>query len=126
MYGARVQPQTLFFKAATGKALTMVRAGLAFTNCILPKISFWQALVAGFTRVLIRQRPGKVKTPVDLTSLAAVSARLAMILPATFCLISNSVARLAAMAPLVMGLPAVFMAFMGAILWRAEKCRVSE
>ena len=54
---ARAQPQTLFFKAATGNALTMVRAGLAFTVCILPKISFWQAFVAGLTRVLILQRP---------------------------------------------------------------------
>ena len=57
MREARAQPQTLFFKAATGNALTMVRAGLAFTVCILPKISFWQAFVAGFTRVLILQRP---------------------------------------------------------------------
>ena len=54
---ARAQPQTLFFKAATGNALTMVRAGFAFTVCILPKISFWQAFVAGLTRVLILQRP---------------------------------------------------------------------
>merc|ERR1739848_961661 len=110
---ARWQPQTLCFKAATGKAFTMVRAGLAFTKRISPKISFLQALVAGLTRVLIRQSPGKVKMPFFLTSCAPISARLAMILPATFCLISNSAARLAAMAPFVMAFPALaFMAFM--------------
>merc|ERR1711879_958144 len=119
------QTQTLAFKAATGKAFTMVRAGLAFTKRISPKISFLQALVAGLTRVLIRQSPGKVKMPFFLTSCAPISARLAMILPATFCLSSNWVAMLAAMAPLVMALPVVaaFIAFMGvgAILWKAGK-----
>merc|ERR1712093_248183 len=114
----REQPQTLCFKAATGNAFTIVRAGFAFTKRISPKISFLQALVAGLTRVLIRQRPGKVNIPFFLTSWAPSSARLEMILPATFCLISNSAAKAAAMAPLVMGLPA-FMVFMGAILWSA-------
>merc|ERR1711904_422747 len=107
----RTETQTLCFNAATGNAFTMVRAGFAFTMRISPKISFLQALVAGLTRVLIRQRPGKVKIPFFLTSAAPSSARLEMILPATFCLISNSAAKVAAIAPLVMGLP-VFMAFM--------------
>merc|ERR1712232_1124239 len=76
------KPQTLFFRDATGNAFTMVRAGLAFTVHIFPKISFLQALVAGFWRVLIRQRPGKVKMPFFWTSLAAMAARLPIILPA--------------------------------------------
>merc|ERR1740121_2274445 len=120
----RTQPQTLFFKAATGNAFTMVRAGFAFTVCILPKISFWQAFVAGLTRVLILQRPGKVKTPLALTSLVARSANEAMILPATFCLSSNSSAMVLAMAPLVMALPVPFMTFIGAMAISADEgCR---
>merc|ERR1719337_438700 len=71
------QIQTLCFKAATGNAFTIVRAGFAFTRRISPKISFLQALVAGLTRVLILQRPGKVKMPLFLTSCAPSSARLA-------------------------------------------------
>merc|ERR1719352_2256670 len=118
----RLQHQTLFFKAATGKAFTMVRAGLAFTVHIFPKISFLQALVAGFWRVLIRQRPGKVKMPFFWTSLVAMAAILAIILPAMVALSSHSSAICFAMAPLVKGLPvalfmaAAFIAFMGAML----------
>merc|ERR1740138_573994 len=120
------QPQTLFFKDATGKAFTMVRAGLAFTVHIFPKISFLQALVAGFARVLIRQRPGKVKMPFFWTSLAAMAAMLPIILPAMLALSSHSSAMAAAMPLLVRGLPATrapfmglaaaFIAFMGAML----------
>merc|ERR1719194_46081 len=100
-------------------AFTMVRAGLAFTSCILPKISFLQALVAGFERVLIRQRPGKVKMPFFWTSLVAMAARLAIILPATVAFSSHSSAICFAMAPLVRGLPvaAAFIAFMGAMMY---------
>merc|ERR1719454_2840258 len=121
-YTARLQPQTLFFNAATGNAFTTVRAGLAFTICIFPKISFLQALVAGFMRVLILQRPGKVKMPFFCTSLVAMAARLAIIFPATVALSSHSSATCFAMAPLVRGLPvalfmaAAFIAFMGAML----------
>merc|ERR1740121_3031575 len=113
---ARAQPQTLFFKAATGKAFTIVRAGLAFTVCIFPKISFLHALVAGLWRVLILQRPGKVKMPFFWTSLVAIAAMLAIILPAIVALSSHSSATAFAMRPLVRGLPATlpaFMAFMG-------------
>merc|ERR550537_1892108 len=118
---ARVHPQTLFFKAATGNAFTIVRAGLAFTICIFPKISFLQALVAGFWRVLILQRPGNVKMPFFCTSLVAMAARLAIIFPATVALSSHSSAICLEMAPLVMGLPvAPFIAFMGAMLLSAE------
>merc|ERR1712151_547024 len=86
----RVLSQTLFFKAETGKALTIVLAGLALTSHILPKISFLQAFVAGLTRVLTMTRPGKVNLPVVVTSLVPISARLLMILAATPCLISCS------------------------------------
>merc|ERR1719471_634105 len=68
--------QIVFFKAATGKAFTIVLAGFAFTICILLKISRLPALVAGLTRVLILQTPGIVKTPVFLTSVAATVARV--------------------------------------------------
>merc|ERR550537_284377 len=119
---AQLKSQTLFFNAATGKAFTIVRAGLAFTICIFPKISFLQALVAGFWRVLILQRPGKVKMPFFWTSLVAMAAMLAIILPAIVALSSHSSAICFAMAPLVSGLPvplfiaAAFIAFMGAML----------
>merc|ERR1712227_108106 len=83
--GLRMLPQTLFFKAATGYAFTIVRAGFAFTITNLPKTSLSPALVAGFLRVLTMQKPGKVNLPVDLTSLEAISARLEMIWPATPC-----------------------------------------
>merc|ERR1719456_1326702 len=94
--------QMLFFKAATGYAFTIVRAGLAFTITTLPKTSLSPALVAGLTRVLTMQKPGKVNLPVALTSLDAIPARLEMIWPATVCLISNSPAMLLAIADLVM------------------------
>merc|ERR1719498_571661 len=98
-----------------GYAFTMVRAGFAFTIITLPKTSLSPALVAGLTRVFTMHIPGKVNLPFFLTSLAAMSARLEMILPATFCLSSNSSAMLFERAPLVMALvaPAFFIAFIG-------------
>merc|ERR1712207_10993 len=62
--------QRLSLMALAGNAFTTSRAGLAFTTQILPKISFLPALVAGFVLVLSLQRPGKLKTPVLVTSLA--------------------------------------------------------
>merc|ERR1719169_388675 len=97
----RLQPQTLFFKAATGNAFTIVRAGFAFTICIFPKISLLQALVAGFWRVLILQRPGKVKMPFFWTSFVAIAARLPSILPAMVALSSHSSAMAFARPPLL-------------------------
>merc|ERR1739842_94715 len=88
--------QMLAFRAATGNALTIVFEGLALTMTILPKISLLPALVAGFTRVLIRHRPGMVKTPVFFTSAVAISAGLAMTLPATAFFSSHFVARASA------------------------------
>merc|ERR1719450_1101984 len=60
--------QTLAFRAATGNAFTTFFAGLALTITVLPNISFLPALVAGLVRILRRQRPGTVKTPVFFTS----------------------------------------------------------
>merc|ERR1711924_118609 len=59
---------TAFLRSATGKAFTMVRAGLALTLISLPKATRLPALVAGLWRVLIRQTPGILNLPVDLTS----------------------------------------------------------
>merc|ERR1712141_481229 len=95
----------LFFKALTGKALTMVLAGFAFTICILPNISRFPALVAGFTRVLILQRPGMVKRPAFFTSAVATVARVLRIFAHCDFFTSVPVANASASAPLVIGLP---------------------
>merc|ERR1712232_897124 len=71
-------PQRLSLIALAGNAFTILRAGLAFTTQILPKISRLPALVAGFVLVLSLQRPGNAKTPVLTTSLVANSAKLSM------------------------------------------------
>merc|ERR1712032_948713 len=65
--------QMLCFKAATGKAFTIFRAGFAFTTTTFPKTSLLPALVAGFMRVLILQSPGRVNTPLLFTSLVPTS-----------------------------------------------------
>merc|ERR1740129_1790863 len=75
--------QMLAFRAATGNAFTTFFAGLALMMVILPNISLLPALVAGFMRVLMRQRPGKVKTPDFFTSAVPISARMLMTLLAT-------------------------------------------
>merc|ERR1719433_61955 len=106
--------QNWLFRAATGKALTSVRAGLALTMHTLPKISLLPALVAGFFLVLILQRPGRVKTPDFFTSAVVTSAMLAKALKTSFFLISHEVATASAKAPFVM--TALFIAFaLGAI-----------
>merc|ERR1719440_722062 len=66
-------PQMLSFRALTQYAFTMVRAGLAFTFCILPKIRLVPAFVAGLVFVLIMTSPGIVNLPF-CTSLVATSA----------------------------------------------------
>merc|ERR1719155_203552 len=96
--------QTLAFSAATGKALTTFFAGFAFTMTVLPKISLFPALVAGFMRVLIRHKPGRVKMPVLLTSFVAISASDPMIFRHADFLSSLSAARASAIAPLVIAL----------------------
>merc|ERR1711972_73127 len=70
--------QRLSLMALAGNAFTILRAGLAFTTQILPKISRLPALVAGFVLVLSLQRPGKLNTPVLVTSVVANSAKLSM------------------------------------------------
>merc|ERR1719188_473061 len=104
----------LFFRAATGYAFTIFRAGLAFTITTLPKTSFLPPFVAGFTRVFNLHKPGRANTPVFLTCSVATAARLSMTFAQTDFLSSHSVAKASAIAPLVMGLP-LPAAFMGAI-----------
>merc|ERR1712141_587218 len=93
--------QMLRFKAATGKAFTIVLAGFAFTICILPKISCLPALVAGLTRVLILHRPGRVKTPAFFTSAVATVARVPRSLAHCDFFTSVAVANASASAPFV-------------------------
>merc|ERR1712070_1084929 len=74
--------------AATGKAFTMVLAGLAFTLISWPKAILLPALVAGFLRVLILQRLGIVKILVFFTSVVARVAKLSRSPEHTFVLSS--------------------------------------
>merc|ERR1712207_120105 len=69
--------QMLFFSADTQKALTTVHAGFAFTITTFPKTSLLPALVAGFLRVFIMQRPGMVNLPALFTSFVPTSAAVA-------------------------------------------------
>merc|ERR1719188_1359718 len=108
-----VSPQTLALSAAAGNALTILRAGLAFTTHSFPKISFFPALVAGFTLTLNLQRPGIEKSPVLVTSVVAMLTRLSIALLHTFFFSSHAAAIFSAIAPLVIALGAF--AFMGAI-----------
>merc|ERR1712014_366339 len=55
-------------------------------------------------------------TPVFTTSFVAISAKLSMAFAHTDFLSSHEVASASAIAPLVIGLPAAFMVFMGAIV----------
>merc|ERR1711972_1135440 len=108
--------QTLFFRAAAGKAFTIFRAGFAFTITTLPKTSLLPATVAGFVRVFNLHKPGREKRPVLPTSCVAISAKLAMTFEHTDFFSSHEVASASAIAPLVIALPAV--CFMGAIFLR--------
>merc|ERR1719408_127840 len=60
--------------------------------------------------------------PVDPTSFVAISAKLSMNFEHTDFFSSHDVASASAMAPLDIGLPAVFIVFMGAIVLREAKC----
>merc|ERR1719347_206546 len=86
---------TDFLRAATGNALTMVRAGLALTITTLPNTSRLPAFVAGFKRVFTMQTPGMVNLPF-LTSWAATSARAPRALTAWLFLISAASAMISA------------------------------
>merc|ERR1711924_144410 len=67
--------QTAFLSLALANAFTTVFAGFAATFTSLPNITRVPAFVAGFLRVLIMQRPGRVNFPTDLTSVAPKSER---------------------------------------------------
>merc|ERR1719401_3140818 len=114
--------QTLFFRAAAGKAFTIFRAGLAFTITTLPKTSLLPAFVAGFVRTFNLHKPGRENRPVFPTSFVAISAKLSMNFAHTDFLSSHDVASASAIAPLVSGLPAVFIVFMGAIFLQDALC----
>merc|ERR1719161_2918715 len=58
-------------------------------------------------------------TPVFVTSVVAISAKLPMSFAQTDFFNSHSFASASAIAPFVMGLPAAFIVFMGAILCEA-------
>merc|ERR1719436_1601281 len=103
--------QMLRFRAATANAFTTVFAGFAFTMTVLPNISRVPALVAGFTRVLILQRPGMVNTPLLFTSLAAISARLLIVFVLCARLSSHLSANATARAPFVITALFAFVAF---------------
>merc|ERR1719436_1079676 len=60
--------------------------------------------------------------PVFPTSLVAISAKLSMNFEHTDFLSSHDVASASAIAPFVIGLPAAFIVFMGAIVYRAALC----
>merc|ERR1711988_739093 len=100
--------QKFFFSAATAKAFTTVFAGRAFTRTSLPNIILLPALVAGFTRVLILVKPGRVNTPLLFTSSAAMRARVSMAFVATFLFSSHAPAIASAKPPFDMGLPVAF------------------
>merc|ERR1711976_1118814 len=102
--------QMLAFNAATGKAFTIFFAGFALTMTTFPKTSRLPAFVAGFVRVFSLQRPGRVNTPVFLTSAVATLAMVSNILEHTVFFNSHSVANASARAPLVIALTEVFMA----------------
>merc|ERR1711979_92246 len=107
--------QMLFFRAAAGKAFTIFRAGFASTITTLPKTSLLPAFVAGFVRVFNLHKPGREKRPVLPTSFVAISAKLSMNFEHTDFFSSHEVASASAIAPFVIGLPAVFIVPMGAI-----------
>merc|ERR1711953_1315333 len=99
------------FSAATGNAFTTVFAGFAFTLVSLPKIILTPAFVAGFMRVLMRQTPGMVNTPVFFTSLVASATRLSITWEHSFCFMPCSFAIAFVRAPFVIAFAAAFIDF---------------
>merc|ERR1740138_176056 len=112
-----LRSQICAFNAATANAFTTVLAGLAFTFISWPNIILTPALVAGFTRVLILQRPGMVKMPVFFTSVVARVARLSRRPEHTLVFNSCCSASVLTRAPLVMTLLLDFMAFIAFMLF---------
>merc|ERR1719178_421661 len=104
-----------FFKAAAGKAFTTVLAGFAATFTSLPKMFLMPALVAGFTWVLMRHKPGIVKTPVFFTSFVAMSTKLLKTCAHSFVFKPCSSAIAFKKAPLLIAF-AAFIDFIGAMV----------
>merc|ERR1719263_1094974 len=100
---------TLFFSAATAKALTTVLAGFALTLISLPKAKRLPALVAGLCLVLIMQTPGMVNLPF-LTSLLARSAKASKTFDTSDLFFSHASPKASAMALLGMDFT-LFIAF---------------
>merc|ERR1719263_1740501 len=94
-------------------AFTIVFAGFAFTLVSLPNIILTPAFVAGFVRVLMRQMPGMVNTPVFFTSVVAMATKLLITSEQAFCFKPCSVAIAFIMAPFVIAFLLVFIDFMG-------------
>merc|ERR1711924_573841 len=69
------------------------------------------AFVAGFTRVLIRHKPGIAKTPVFFTSLVAIVTKLLITCEQVLALKPCSVAMVFNKAPLLMAFAPDFIAF---------------
>merc|ERR1719487_3089632 len=101
----------------------MVFAGCALTFFSSPNIILTPAFLAGFTRVLMRQRPGSVNTPFFLTSVVAMATKLLIILEHVDCFISCFAARAFVKAPLLMALAPAFMDldFMGGNMFSSRK-----
>merc|ERR1719323_2335897 len=116
MHASKTEAQTLFFSAATAKALTTFLAGFAFTTTTLPNISFLPAFVAGFVFNFSIARPGIVNLPADFTSFVPTAARLASTFLQSAALSPVAVAIAAVMPDCDMAFAAAaFMAF-GAML----------
>merc|ERR1719473_948780 len=107
--------QIAALSAATGKAFTTFLAGFALTTITLPNTSRLPALVAGFMRVLILQRPATVKMPLLLTCLVPRSANAFNTPAACDFLSSHFFASSSAIAPCAIALAPAFIAFIGAI-----------
>merc|ERR1719504_147520 len=99
----------------------MVLAGFAATFTSLPNMVLTPALVAGFTRVLMRHKPGMVNTPVFFTSLVAISTKLLNTCAHSFVVKPCSSAIAFKKAPLLIAFAATFIDFIGAMLKEKNK-----
>merc|ERR1719486_648449 len=100
-----------FLIAATGKAFTTVRAGLAATTTSLPNIILLPFLVAGFFLVLIMQSPGMTNLPALFTCTAPTLASASRIFVHWDFFVSVAVAIASAMPPFERDTCLAFMAF---------------
>merc|ERR1719199_1068296 len=97
-----------------------------------PNITLVPALVAGFTRVLILQRPGIVKMPFFFTSVVARVAKLPRSPDTAFVLSSCCSESCLMRLPFVMALPAfaeafiAFIVFIGAMVERMSDNRPAD